>query len=76
MASIALNAILRRAPAPSWPVRAFAALRGGGQRRLHLVSADAGEPHPDHRVIYGTHGAAFLKDSAALIETDPESLAL
>ncbi|APD48491.1 2-oxo acid dehydrogenase subunit E2 [Synechococcus sp. CS-602] len=30
----------------------------------------------DHRVIYGTHGAAFLKDLAALIETDPESLAL
>ncbi len=30
----------------------------------------------DHRVIYGTHGAAFLKDLAQLIETDPESLAL
>jgi pyruvate dehydrogenase E2 component (dihydrolipoamide acetyltransferase) len=30
----------------------------------------------DHRVIYGTHAAAFLKDLAALIETDPESLAL
>jgi len=30
----------------------------------------------DHRVIYGTHGAAFLKDLAALIETNPESLAL
>jgi pyruvate dehydrogenase E2 component (dihydrolipoamide acetyltransferase) len=30
----------------------------------------------DHRVIYGAHGAAFLKDLAALIETNPESLAL
>ncbi len=30
----------------------------------------------DHRVIYGTHGAAFLQDLARLIETDPESLAL
>jgi len=30
----------------------------------------------DHRVIYGTHAAAFLKDLAQLIETDPESLAL
>ncbi len=30
----------------------------------------------DHRVIYGTHAAAFLKDLAALIENDPESLSL
>lgn len=30
----------------------------------------------DHRVIYGAHGAAFLKDLANLIETNPESLAL
>ena len=30
----------------------------------------------DHRVIYGTHAAAFLKDLAELIETNPESLAL
>ena len=30
----------------------------------------------DHRVIYGTHAAAFLKDLAALIENDPESLTL
>jgi pyruvate dehydrogenase E2 component (dihydrolipoamide acetyltransferase) len=30
----------------------------------------------DHRVIYGTHAAAFLKDLAQLIETSPESLAL
>ena len=30
----------------------------------------------DHRVIYGAHGAAFLKDLAALIESNPESLAL
>ena len=29
----------------------------------------------DHRVIYGTHAAAFLKDLAQLIETNPESLA-
>jgi pyruvate dehydrogenase E2 component (dihydrolipoamide acetyltransferase) len=30
----------------------------------------------DHRTIYGTHAAAFLKDLAQLIETNPESLAL
>jgi pyruvate dehydrogenase E2 component (dihydrolipoamide acetyltransferase) len=30
----------------------------------------------DHRVIYGTHAAAFLRDLAQLIENDPESLAL
>ncbi|KGG29533.1 Dihydrolipoamide acetyltransferase component of pyruvate dehydrogenase complex [Prochlorococcus sp. MIT 0702] len=30
----------------------------------------------DHRVIYGAHGAAFLKDLAELIETRVESLAL
>ncbi|HEY9908400.1 MAG TPA: 2-oxo acid dehydrogenase subunit E2, partial [Thermosynechococcaceae cyanobacterium] len=30
----------------------------------------------DHRVIYGTHAAAFLKDLAALIEKDPQSLTL
>ena len=30
----------------------------------------------DHRVIYGTHAAAFLKDLAELIETAPDSLAL
>jgi pyruvate dehydrogenase E2 component (dihydrolipoamide acetyltransferase) len=30
----------------------------------------------DHRVIYGTHAAAFLKDLAALIENDADSLAL
>ena len=29
----------------------------------------------DHRVIYGAHGAAFLKDLAELIETGPEILA-
>jgi len=29
----------------------------------------------DHRVTYGTHGAAFLKDLAELIETNPEQLA-
>jgi pyruvate dehydrogenase E2 component (dihydrolipoamide acetyltransferase) len=30
----------------------------------------------DHRVIYGAHAAAFLKDLAQLIETNPESLTL
>ncbi|MCP9928704.1 dihydrolipoamide acetyltransferase family protein [Cyanobium sp. CH-040] len=30
----------------------------------------------DHRTVYGTHAAAFLKDLAQLIETNPESLAL
>ena len=30
----------------------------------------------DHRVIYGTHAAAFLKDLTRLLETRPESLAL
>ena len=29
----------------------------------------------DHRTIYGAHAAAFLKDLAHLIETNPESLA-
>ncbi|MEB3323333.1 MAG: 2-oxo acid dehydrogenase subunit E2, partial [Synechococcaceae cyanobacterium] len=30
----------------------------------------------DHRLIYGTHAAAFLKDLAELIEKRPDSLAL
>ena len=30
----------------------------------------------DHRVIYGAHAAAFLKDLAALIETNAQSLTL
>ncbi|MEB3167431.1 MAG: dihydrolipoamide acetyltransferase family protein [Synechococcaceae cyanobacterium] len=30
----------------------------------------------DHRVIYGTHAAAFLRDLAQLIETAPDSLTL
>lgn len=30
----------------------------------------------DHRIIYGAHAAAFLKDLAKLIETDPQSLTL
>jgi pyruvate dehydrogenase E2 component (dihydrolipoamide acetyltransferase) len=30
----------------------------------------------DHRTIYGAHAAAFLKDLAQLIETNPESLAI
>ena len=29
----------------------------------------------DHRTVYGAHAAAFLKDLAQLIETNPESLA-
>ncbi|MEA5581295.1 dihydrolipoamide acetyltransferase family protein [Nodularia harveyana UHCC-0300] len=30
----------------------------------------------DHRIIYGAHAAAFLKDLANLIETNPQSLTL
>jgi pyruvate dehydrogenase E2 component (dihydrolipoamide acetyltransferase) len=30
----------------------------------------------DHRIIYGAHAAAFLKDLAALIEKDPQSLTM
>ncbi|MEM7773732.1 MAG: 2-oxo acid dehydrogenase subunit E2, partial [Cyanobacteria bacterium P01_A01_bin.37] len=30
----------------------------------------------DHRIIYGAHAAAFLKDLAVLIETNPQSLTL
>jgi pyruvate dehydrogenase E2 component (dihydrolipoamide acetyltransferase) len=30
----------------------------------------------DHRIIYGAHAAAFLKDLAQLIETNPQSLTL
>ncbi|MGB3237642.1 MAG: 2-oxo acid dehydrogenase subunit E2, partial [Geitlerinemataceae cyanobacterium] len=30
----------------------------------------------DHRVIYGADAAAFLKDLAILIETDPQSLTM
>jgi pyruvate dehydrogenase E2 component (dihydrolipoamide acetyltransferase) len=30
----------------------------------------------DHRIIYGTHAAAFLQDLAKLIETDAQSLTL
>ncbi|MGA0022201.1 MAG: 2-oxo acid dehydrogenase subunit E2, partial [Vulcanococcus sp.] len=30
----------------------------------------------DHRVIYGAHAAAFLKDLANLIETSPDTLAV
>ncbi|MEA5507648.1 dihydrolipoamide acetyltransferase family protein [Halotia wernerae UHCC 0503] len=30
----------------------------------------------DHRIIYGTHAAAFLQDLAKLIETNPQSLTL
>jgi pyruvate dehydrogenase E2 component (dihydrolipoamide acetyltransferase) len=30
----------------------------------------------DHRIIYGAHAAAFLRDLASLIEKDPQSLTL
>jgi pyruvate dehydrogenase E2 component (dihydrolipoamide acetyltransferase) len=30
----------------------------------------------DHRIIYGTHAAAFLQDLAKLIETNPQSLTM
>lgn len=30
----------------------------------------------DHRIIYGAHAAAFLKDLATLIETNPQSLTM
>ena len=30
----------------------------------------------DHRVIYGAHAAAFLKDLAAIIETNVQALTL
>jgi pyruvate dehydrogenase E2 component (dihydrolipoamide acetyltransferase) len=30
----------------------------------------------DHRIIYGAHAAAFLRDLAQLIETNPQSLTL
>jgi pyruvate dehydrogenase E2 component (dihydrolipoamide acetyltransferase) len=30
----------------------------------------------DHRIIYGTHAAAFLQELAQLIETEPQSLTL
>lgn len=30
----------------------------------------------DHRIIYGAHAAAFLRDLATLVETDPQSLTL
>ncbi len=30
----------------------------------------------DHRIIYGAHAASFLKDLAAIIETNPQALTL
>ena len=30
----------------------------------------------DHRIIYGAHAAAFLKDLATLIETNAQSLTM
>ncbi|MEB3259529.1 MAG: dihydrolipoamide acetyltransferase family protein, partial [Cyanobacteriota bacterium] len=44
------------------------AIRVGSQMQVNLTC--------DHRVIYGAHAAAFLKDLAQLIETNPESLTL
>ncbi len=43
-------------------------MRVGNQMQVNLTC--------DHRVIYGAHAAAFLKDLAQLIETNPESLAI
>ena len=43
-------------------------IRVGRQMQVNLTC--------DHRVIYGAHAAAFLKELAQLIETNPESLAL
>ena len=59
------------AVAASRPV--VAALKDGSiaVRRQMQVNLTA-----DHRVIYGTHAAAFLKDLADLIENRPEALAL
>ena len=44
------------------------AIRVANQMQVNLTC--------DHRTNYGAHAAAFLKDLAQLIETDPESLAL
>jgi pyruvate dehydrogenase E2 component (dihydrolipoamide acetyltransferase) len=44
------------------------AIRVASQMQVNLTC--------DHRVVYGAHAAAFLKDLAQLIETNPESLAL
>jgi pyruvate dehydrogenase E2 component (dihydrolipoamide acetyltransferase) len=44
------------------------AIRVANQMQVNLTC--------DHRTIYGAHAAAFLKDLAQLIETNPESLAL
>ena len=59
------------AVAASRPV--VAALKDGSiaVRRQMQVNLTA-----DHRVIYGTHAEAFLKDLADLVENRPESLAL
>ena len=43
-------------------------IRVGRQMQVNLTC--------DHRVIYGAHAAAFLKELAQLIETNPESLTL
>ena len=43
-------------------------IRVGRQMQVNLTC--------DHRVIYGSHAAAFLQDLAQLIETNPESLTL
>ncbi|MBD2102013.1 dihydrolipoamide acetyltransferase family protein [Leptolyngbya sp. FACHB-261] len=44
------------------------AMRVRSQMQVNLTA--------DHRIIYGAHAAAFLKDLAALIETNPQSLTL
>ncbi|MEO1003445.1 MAG: dihydrolipoamide acetyltransferase family protein [Cyanobacteria bacterium J06638_7] len=44
------------------------AIRVANQMQVNLTC--------DHRTIYGAHAAAFLKELAELIETNPESLAL
>jgi pyruvate dehydrogenase E2 component (dihydrolipoamide acetyltransferase) len=43
-------------------------IRVGRQMQVNLTC--------DHRVIYGAHAAAFLKELAQLLETNPESLTL
>ena len=59
------------AVAASRPVVAVTGDNAMAIRRQMQVNLTA-----DHRVIYGTHAAAFLKDLAKLLETSPESLAL
>ncbi|MEB3242738.1 MAG: dihydrolipoamide acetyltransferase family protein [Cyanobacteriota bacterium] len=53
---------------PAVIAAADGSIRVGRQMQVNLTC--------DHRVIYGAHAAAFLKDLAQLLETNPESLAL